>query len=338
MNLPRWSITCGWLIRDTFRQSLASGVCWLVLGVSALSITVCASAGVSGDVNLRPAADENPDFLPRFDPDAKDAHKLQQSGVVVAGGELTLAWGAVRVPMARDARSAVHFLELVLAGGVADALGLLLALIWTAGFLPVFLDGRNVAVLLAKPAARWQLLAGKYVGVLCFVLAHALLFVGGTWLVLGARTGVWDAHYLWAVPVLLLHFSIFFACSLLLAVCTRSTVMSVCGSIGFWFLCWGMNYGRHALAAAAHVAPESSFSGSMLTLADIGYWLLPKPADIGMLLFDKLDAAGHFGRIFDPAVLAECGFFSLGLSIASSLAFTAYLFAAAVQQFAKTDY
>ena len=41
--------------------------------------------------------------------------------------------------------SAVHLLELILAGGVADTLGLLLTLVWTAGFLPGFLDGRSVS-------------------------------------------------------------------------------------------------------------------------------------------------------------------------------------------------
>ena len=53
---------------------------------------------------------------------------------------------------------------------MADTLGLMLTLIWTAGFLPSFLEGRNICVLLAKPAPRWVLLVGKYVGVLAFVL------------------------------------------------------------------------------------------------------------------------------------------------------------------------
>src|SRR5437764_1178461 len=82
-----------------------------------------------------------------------------------------------------------------------------------------------VSVLLAKPTPRWMLLAGKYVGVLAFVLVHAMLFVGGTWLAIGVRTQVWDASYLYAIPLLLLHFAVFFSVSLLLAVCTRSTVV-----------------------------------------------------------------------------------------------------------------
>ena len=173
------------------------------------------------------APDENADFLPRFDKDAQDPHKLQHSGVAVADGTLSLAFGAVRVAVARDIPAAVHFLQLILAAGVADTLGLLLTLVWTAGFLPGFLAPQAVAVLLAKPVPRWALLAGKYIGVLAFVLAQAVYFVGGTWLALGLRTGVWDATYLLCIPLLLLQFAVFFGFSLLLAVCCRSTVVCV---------------------------------------------------------------------------------------------------------------
>src|SRR5580704_8787430 len=47
-----------------------------------------------------------------------------------------------------------------------DVAGLLLALLWTAGFLPTFLEPAHASILLAKPTPRWQLLVGKFVGVL----------------------------------------------------------------------------------------------------------------------------------------------------------------------------
>ena len=72
-------------------------------------------------------------------------------------------------PVSRERSDAVHFLELLLAGGIAGTLGLLLALVWTAGFVPTFLEPSAASVLLAKPVARWQLLLGKYLGVLTFV-------------------------------------------------------------------------------------------------------------------------------------------------------------------------
>jgi ABC-type transport system involved in multi-copper enzyme maturation permease subunit len=336
MKWSHWKTAIGWLIRDTFRQSLAYGICWILLGVSVLAIGVCASADVTGSVELA-APGENPDFLPRNDRDTHDPAKLKKSGVVVVAGDLTLAFGAIRIPLARDAHGAVHFLQLVLAGGVADTLGLLLALVWTAGFLPGFLDGRSISVLLAKPAPRWVLLAGKYIGVLTFVLCHAALFVGGTWLAIGLRTHVWDLTYLWCIPLLLLHFAVFFSMSLLLAVCTRSTVVCVFGSILFWFMTWGLNYGRHVLAASNTALPEGHFSNGLMWLVDVGYWILPKPADFSVLLFNALDAKDYFGPLFDLKSLQAHGF-SIGLSIATSLAFTAYTLFASARRFATIDY
>ena len=323
-----------WLVRDTFRQSLASGIGWVLFGLSTVCILVCFSVSVSGPTSLAPPGEhEHPDFLPRFDADAHDAHKLHQSGVMVADGSLRLAFGAVRVPLARDTRSAVHFLQLILAAGVADTLGLLLTLVWTAGFLPGFLDPQAVAVLLAKPISRGGLLLGKYVGVLAFVFVQAAYFVTGTWLALALRTGVWDTGYLRSIPLLLLHFAIFFSFSLLLAVCTRSTVVCVFGSIAFWAICWALNVGRHAVMAASDLTTQGSFSSWLVWLADVCYWVFPKPVDLGKLVFDSLGAGTHFHSLLDDRLAV-----SLGLSVATSLLFTGYVLFAAARQFARTDY
>ena len=175
-----------------------------LVGLSTICILGCLGAGASGPSTLATPG-EKPDFLPRFDKDAHNAHKLQQSGVAVADGTFSLAFGAIRIAVARDIPATVHFVELILAAGVADTLGLLLTLVWTAGFLPGFLAAQAVAVLLAKPVPRWVLLSGKYLGVLAFVAAQAVYFVGGTWLALALRTGVWDATYLLSIPLLLLR-------------------------------------------------------------------------------------------------------------------------------------
>ena len=55
-----------WLVRDTFRQSLASGIGWVLFGLSTVCIMVCLSVSIPGPTRLGPPG-ENPDFLPRFD-------------------------------------------------------------------------------------------------------------------------------------------------------------------------------------------------------------------------------------------------------------------------------
>ena len=336
MTLSATLRTLGWLIRDTFRQSRASGVFWILLAISALAVAVCASATVEGGAELA-CPGENPDFLPRDDHDAQDTAKVKASGVAIVSGDLKLAFGAIRIPLARDARGAVHFLELLLAGGVADTLGLLLTLVWTAGFLPGFLEARSVSVLLAKPVPRWSLLVGKYIGVLGFVLASASIFVGGTWLAIGARTGIWDASYLYAIPLLVLHFAMFFSVSALLAVWTQSTVVCVFGSIVFWGMAWSINYGRHALTLASDTLSGGSFSSGLTWLVDAGYWVLPKPADVNLLLFNLLGADGSFARLFQLDALESHGF-SFVLSIATSLIFTLAVLFFSARKFDAIDY
>jgi ABC-type transport system involved in multi-copper enzyme maturation permease subunit len=332
MNLRTTFTVIGRLIKDTFRQSMASGICWLLVGISAICTLGCLSVSVQGPQSLA-APNENPDFLPRFDKDSQNQKKLKQSGVAVANGSMCLAFGAVQVAVSRDVKSAVQFFQLILAAGVADTLGLLLTLVWTAGFLPAFLAPQSIAVLLAKPVPRWGLLAGKYLGVLVFVLAQAVLFVGGTWLALGLRTGIWDATYLLCIPLLLLQFAVFFGFSLLLAVCFRSTVVCVFGSIAFWGICWAVNFGRHAVMAAEAVAGCGKFSHFAVRLADAGYWIMPKPVDLGCLAFDALGAQTHFRPILENG-----SGISLWLSVATSLLFALYLLIASGRQFAKADY
>ncbi|MCP6725987.1 hypothetical protein NL526_28425, partial [Klebsiella pneumoniae] len=85
-------------------------------------------------------------------------------------------------------------------------------------------------------------------------------------------------RYLLCVPLLVLQFAIFFSFSSLLAVSTRSTITCVFGSILFWLVCWGVNFGRHV--ALAHLSESGQVGGGSSRMLELGYWLLPKPADL----------------------------------------------------------
>jgi ABC-type transport system involved in multi-copper enzyme maturation permease subunit len=237
--------------------------------------------------------------------------------------------------VARDAYDAVRFIQSLLALGVADAGGLLLILIWTAGFLPTFLEPGSASIMLAKPVPRWSLLLGKYLGVLTFVGVNAVLFVAGTWLALGVGTGVWDPTYFWVIPMLLIHFAVFFSFSTLLAVATRSTVACVFGSVLFWTLCWGMNYARHAVVATSDL---NAMAGSFSWALEAGYWVLPKPADMGILLVDALKAGNFFVPVLEYHKMQEMGAFHPELSVLSSMAFAAMLLGLSAYEFVTTDY
>jgi hypothetical protein len=290
-----------WLVRDTVRQARASGILAVVVGVTAGCVAVCLTASV--------VSGETP--------------------------ELTLLLGTVRVPLSGGVGQGVRTVQAVLAVWVADSAGLLLALAWTAAFMPAFLEPASVAVLVAKPVPRWLLFVGKFFGVVCFVAASALLFVGTTWLALAVRTGVWDATYFWCVPLLVLHFTIFYSFSALLAVSTRSAIACLFGSALFWLVCWGTNFGRHAVLAV----PELQAMGPGLShTAEVAYWLLPKPTDPGILLLEALGIGDPFPGVLDFNEVRARGAFHPVLSVLSSLLFAAVLVAVSAYEFATADY
>jgi ABC-type transport system involved in multi-copper enzyme maturation permease subunit len=325
-----FAIRC--LIVDTFRQARASGIFWLMLAISAVCIAVCLSITVTDAEVLK---GDGSGFVPRDTP--VDPQQANMSGVVQVRGRLHIGFGAIAVPLGRDAPDEVRFVQLLLAGVVADAGGILLMLVWTAGFLPTFLEPSAASVLLAKPVPRWGLLMGKYIGVLTFVLFQALIFVLGTYLALGLRTGVWDPIYLLCIPLLLIHFAIFFSVSTLLAVSTRSTIACVFGSIIFWLLCWGMNYGRHMVVAMGDKELEG-VAGSLHFFLEVGYWILPKPADLGVLLFDALQTQSDITSVLGFEAVKAKGAFSPVLSVAASLAFTVVALVLSAYEFHTMDY
>jgi ABC-type transport system involved in multi-copper enzyme maturation permease subunit len=318
MTSPEAIYAFRWLIRDTFRQSLANRIFWLMLGVSCLVIVVCLSVSVEGGEPLRP----------------EDDIELQP-----AHGQMSLGFGAFPIALFRDGEAAVHFLLLLLAEWVAGAGGVLLALLWTAGFIPSFLQPSAAMVLLAKPLPRWALLAGKFLGVLALVALQVTVFIGGTWLALGLRTGFWVSSYLLGIPVLLIHFAAFFSFSAFLAVLTRSTLACIIGSILFWFMCWGANYGRHFVVALPYLdAGTAPLPASFQALAGFAYWILPKPVDMGMILHRALNVGESFRTFPELEKVMEIGEVDVGMAVISSLAFSICMMGIAARQLAATDY
>ena len=366
MNASAAIFTIRWLIRDTFRQALASGIFWLMLGITAVCIAVCLTVSASGDAQLQAPDEKQIEALPRvygqiaaaelasavalaatpgsvpganvaplFAEEYQLLTKAQKHKIPMVSGNLELAFGAIQVPLSRDRATAVRTVEFYLAGWIADGAGLLLALIWTAGFLPAFLDPSAASVLLAKPVPRWSLLAGKFLGVLVFVAAQNAIFVGGTWAALGVRTGVWDPTYFLCIPMLLMHFAVFYSFSAMLAVMSRSTVVCVLGSIMFWLFCMAMNSGRHSV----HLVPEfATISPTFAFMLDVGYWILPKPLDFHILLRETLGADDFFARIVDQRALAAKGYWQPVLSVMASLAAGVVLMVVAAYDFLTADY
>lgn len=329
LNLPAAVNVLRWLAWDTFRQALAARVFWVMLTVSAIAVLFCASVGVQGG-RVQHLPNEPTEFVPRGT--NMDAKESVRHGVFEVQGELTLAFGAVRVPHARDAEDSVHFLQLVLASGVAGTLGVLLTLVSTAGFLPSFLEPQAASVLLTKPVPRWLLLMGKFLGMIAFVTLQATLFVGSTWLTLGIVTNVWTEAYLLSIPLLVIQFAFFYGFSMFLAVSTRSTVICVIGSVLFWVLCTAVN------SARIEFMLDPDAPALLHYPIEAVYWLLPKPVDFNLLMSHALRAEHHFATW--PALKAyeSQGRAALELSVLTSLAFAVVMVVVSALDVRKVDY
>ncbi len=317
--------TVRWMVRDTFRQSLASRLLWVMFGLTLLCVAFTLSVRIRGDEPLQ----RHPYELPLYLPPGQGT-----DGIPEPRGEVALGFGMVKYPVSKSRDDSVRELQLWLAGVVADTVGVLLALLWTAGFLPTFLEPHAVTVLLAKPASRSAILAGKYAGVVLFVALQALFFVGGTWLGLGISTGVWDIHYWLAVPLLVVNFAVFYAFSAFLAVCTRSTVVSIFGTLLFWILCWAMNFTYLRLMAY----PLEGLTPMASLLVEAGYWVLPKPLDMSSLFFDAMNAAAYTAPVPEVEAVRAQGLFQPELAVLSSLAFAAVILGIAAYEFRNMDY
>ena len=334
-TMPTAIRTVRWMVRDTFRQSLSTKLFWVMLGITVLATIFC--LGVQIDKDTPPTTHPYDLKLVFTKQQALEIGEeaVKAGGYRVISGEMKLGFGLFTVPeIARNRLDSVRYLQIWFAGILADNAGVLLALLWTAGFLPTFLEPQSVTVLLAKPVPRWALLVGKYLGVVLFVALQATLFVAGTWLALGISTGVWHAAYWAAVPILIVHFAVFYAFSAFLAVCTRSTVVAALGTLLFWFLCWVTNTVHHQLAAV----PQENLSPAAGFLLDAGYWCLPKPLDFNGLFFEAMDAATFSMPVPEFQAFQVHGHFQPELSVLSCLAFAAVTLAIAANEFRKMDY
>jgi ABC-type transport system involved in multi-copper enzyme maturation permease subunit len=331
MDAPSILYAFRWLIYDTGRQTLHSRVFWIMLACSALAIVFCLGVSVEGGV----VRDEGEHYT-------KSGKVL--SGINEEPGTMTLLYGLFPVPFARTAEDQIHFLQSIFASWIAGTLGILMALVWTSGFIPEALHPNAASVLLAKPVPRWVFLCGKYLGVVCFVALQAMIFFIGTWLALGIRTGVWHGEYLLGAPILVGYFAIFFAFSVMLATQFRSTMACVVGSVLFWIICYAINYGRHFALAYPEMHPGGPpLSAFTIFLSELGYWILPKPADFTILLERTLDLGSAkitleteqpFKTILDP----QKNLFHPILILLSSCGFPVFCLWASAEQLSKTDY
>jgi ABC-type transport system involved in multi-copper enzyme maturation permease subunit len=168
-----------------------------------------------------------------------------------------------------------------LINGWGAGIAILVGIIITAFFIPEMLRKGAIDLLLAKPLGRTRLLFWKYVGGLSFMTILATVNVGGAWLVIGMRSGVWNPKFLLAIPLLVFSFAVLYAVSVLTAILTRSAVVSIlvtCVFAGFLYIAGTLYSAYDVLNNTPGMKEE--IPGWVHTTADIVHGVLPRTKDI----------------------------------------------------------
>jgi ABC-type transport system involved in multi-copper enzyme maturation permease subunit len=318
-----------WLARETWLQARASRLSFLMLLGSGLVIALCLSINIES-----PGPDHSTTPVELTD---AQGNPITEPGH--ARGRISLAFGAIQLGIFRDSDAQAEFLRALLARWAAGAIGVLLALIATAGLLPEALRPESAVVLLTKPIPRASLLWGKALGVIAFVSAHATFFVAGTWVALGLRLGNWQPAYLVSLPILVVHFVVVFGVAVLLAVCTRSAVACTLGSVVFWCLCLASNQAHLGRAALVATDRETLITSTPMRWAtQASYWILPKPLNLMIALDKAVHATRHFALSPEADRAIQDNTLRLGLTLSTSLIFAFVTLLVAGREFASLEY
>jgi ABC-type transport system involved in multi-copper enzyme maturation permease subunit len=186
------------------------------------------------EVQVKEVASDNPDQL-RFQvitdkgTNIKSRHEWFH--------EPSLFFGLVPVPVPLFSLSQqVQFIGDSIIGVWGAAFTMLLSTILTASFIPSMLAKGTVDLLLVKPIHRVTLFVYKFLGGLSFMFLNTVIIMTGIWLGIGIQSGLWIHSFLICIFVYTFQFGIFYAVSALVAVLTRSAIVSILAAMMTWGL------------------------------------------------------------------------------------------------------
>lgn len=127
---------------------------------------------------------------------------------------------------------------------VIGVLGVVIGILVTSSIIPHTFEAGSIDLLLSKPVSRPLMYLTKFTGGCAFILLLSVYFVGGLWLIAGARYGFWSGQLLWCVPVLMFLFAVYYSVSALAGMIWRNAIVAVVLSVVFWGMCFLMWSGK----------------------------------------------------------------------------------------------
>jgi len=155
--------------------------------------------------------------------------------------------------------------------GASYWVGILLALFATAPLVVSLLERGHIDLLLSKPLSRSTLFLGHVTGVLIAVAVLALYLLGGVWLIMSIKTGIWNSSFLLSIGLVVLMFGVMYSTVALMGVWTESTALALIVS-------YGLIFASIVLAASDAILEELDMVGSTAFLAL--YHIMPNFAEV----------------------------------------------------------
>ena len=258
--------------------------------------------------------------------------------------EMRLFFGAVSwrlrlpavVPSGRryvSSAEMVYVVEIAMGEIMAGWVGLLVAIIVTAGSIPSVLQKGTLDLLLAKPIGRPAILLAKYAGGCIFVFLVATLIIGGCWLALSIRTGHWNLYFPVTILTLTFFFAILYPVSVLVGVLTRSHAMAAVATLVTWLTCYSVGRERIKLLSPEGVGSSRAWVNAVKVI----HMILPKTSDLSImnqLLVSRggvRDVAGDMVPEWLPST-------QYGMIFGTSALFALFILSLACVKFSRNNY
>jgi ABC-type transport system involved in multi-copper enzyme maturation permease subunit len=159
--------------------------------------------------------------------------------------------------------------------GATYFVGTLLGLFATMPLIGGLLESGRIDLLLSKPVSRSRILGGHLAGLVLIVLALSTYLIGGVWLTLALKTGVWEVSFLAAIPMTVTMFVVMYGVLLLFTVLTRNAGLGLIVSYGLIFV---------SVILAAHEQIRPQLDGIGLAVFSTLYHVLPNFAEIARMV------------------------------------------------------
>ncbi|MCA9065638.1 MAG: ABC transporter permease, partial [Planctomycetaceae bacterium] len=154
--------------------------------------------------------------------------------------------------------------------------GMIVSLLFTSNIIPRSVEAGEISLLLSKPVSRSALFVTKYLGGCFFTALLLVTLVTGVWFLMGVRLGIWNARLLWAIPVYLFAFMIYFSMSATTGLIYRNAIIAFASTV----LLWGFTLALYVLDGSLKnsvVIPETG--GDLVSVNDQLY-LMNRGRDI----------------------------------------------------------